>query len=79
MIIASVILDIPTQALDAPYTYRVPEQVEDGDFDICVGCAVVVPLGGRQAVGFVVELVDCAPDELWAYLEKHMGAKARKL
>ena len=22
---------------------------------------------------------DCAPDELWAYLEKHMGGKARKL
>ena len=64
MKIASVILDIPTQALDAPYIYRVPEQVEDGDYPICVGCAVVVPLGGRQAVGFVVELRECAPDEL---------------
>ena len=64
MKIASVILDIPTQALDAPYTYRVPDQVEDGDYDICVGCAVVVPLGGRQVVGFVVEMGECAPDEL---------------
>ena len=64
MQIASVILDIPTQALDAPYTYLVPEQAEDGDFDICVGCAVVVPLGGRQAVGFVIEMRECDPDDL---------------
>ena len=64
MKIASVILDIPTQALDAPYTYGVPEQVESGDYDICVGCAVVVPLGGRQAVGFVVRLEECEPDAL---------------
>ena len=64
MKLASVILDIPTQALDTPYTYCVPEQVEDGAFPICVGCAVVVPLGGRQAVGFVVELSECEPDEL---------------
>ena len=64
MKLASVILDIPTQALDAPYTYRVPEQVEPGDYDICVGCAVVVPLGGRQVVGFVVELFECEPDAI---------------
>ena len=64
MKLASVILDIPTQALDAPYTYRVPDQVEAGDFDICVGCAVVVPLGGRQAVGFVVEIFECESNEL---------------
>ena len=64
MKLASVILDIPTQALDTPYTYRVPDQVESGDYDISVGCAVVVPLGGRQAVGFVVELMECEPDEL---------------
>ena len=67
MKLASVILDIPTQALDAPYTYRVPDQ-DEGDYPIEVGCAVVVPLGARQAVGFVVELYDCEPDELPAGL-----------
>ena len=39
MKLASVILDIPTQALDAPYTYAVPE--EAGDQPIEVGCAVL--------------------------------------
>ena len=63
MKIASVILDIPTQALDAPYTYLVSDQ-DEGDFPIAVGCAVVVPLGPRQAVGFVVELRECEPDDL---------------
>ena len=38
MKLVSVILDIPTQALDAPYTYRVPEQVEEGDYPICGLC-----------------------------------------
>ena len=52
MKLASVILDIPTQALDAPYTYAVPE--EAGDQPIEVGCAVLVPFGPRQAVGFVI-------------------------
>lgn len=67
MKLASVILDIPTQALDVPYTYMVPDQdvqADAGDYPICVGCAVVVPLGARQAVGFVVELQDCDIREL---------------
>ena len=65
MRIASVILDITTQALDTPYTYAVPEDgAETGDYEICVGCAVVVPLGARQAVGFVVGIQECDPGEL---------------
>ncbi len=64
MKLASVILDIATQALDAPYTYRVPEQAAEGDYDIEVGCAVVVPLGARQVVGFVIELFECETDEI---------------
>ncbi|MDO5792218.1 MAG: primosomal protein N' [Coriobacteriia bacterium] len=72
MKLASVILDIPTQALDAPYTYAVPEEglfaaacegagdCDDGplgrDFAISVGCAVLVPFGHRRAVGFVVSI-----------------------
>ncbi len=57
MKLASVILDIPTQALDAPYTYIAPVGA-DGDFSVQVGCAVLVPFGGRQAVGFVMELAE---------------------
>ena len=64
MKLASVILDIPTQALDAPYTYRVPDDVADGDYPIQVGCAVVVPLGSRQVVGFVVDMMECEPDDI---------------
>ena len=57
-------MDIPTQALDTPYSYLVPDQAEENDYPIAVGCAVVVPLGGRQAVGFVVEMVDCEPTDV---------------
>ena len=61
---ASVILDIPTQALDAPYTYSVPEApAEAGGYDVEVGCAVLVPFGHRQAVGFVVGLQELPDGE----------------
>ncbi|WP_302964099.1 primosomal protein N' [uncultured Adlercreutzia sp.] len=55
MFIASVIVDIPTQALDAPYSYAVPD-----DMAASVGCAVLVTLGGRKAVGYVVGLEEAA-------------------
>ena len=60
MLLASVILDIPTQALDAPYAYAVPDPTLDGAPDCAaeVGCAVLVPFGNRKAVGFVVGLED---------------------
>lgn len=52
MRLASVILDIPTQALDTAYTYLVPDDM----LDVEVGCAVLVAFGHRQAVGFVIGL-----------------------
>lgn len=58
---ASVILDIPTQALDAPYTYAFPEESlfdSEAEHAVEVGCAVLVPLGGRRAVGFVVDVFE---------------------
>ncbi len=58
--LASVILDIPTQALDSPYTYAVPADCTD----IAVGCAVYVPFGRRPAIGFVIELFDGDAAEL---------------
>lgn len=50
MRIARVILDIPTQALESAYTYALPDDMEDAQ----VGCAVLVPFGHRQAIGFVM-------------------------
>ena len=54
MFIASVIVDIPTQALDAPYSYAVPDDMAAGEatagrdgHPAQVGCAVLVTLGGR--------------------------------
>lgn len=52
MELASVILDIPTQALDDAFTYVVP----DGMDEVQVGCAVSVPFGRRAAVGFVLRI-----------------------
>lgn len=52
MRIASVILDIPTQALEDAYSYRVPDHL----VDIATGCAVVVPFGHRRAIGFVMDM-----------------------
>ena len=67
MKLASVILDIPTQALDAPYTYAVPE--EAGDQPIEVGCAVLVSFGPRQAVGFVIGIEERAEGDWPAGLD----------
>ncbi|HIT44608.1 MAG TPA: primosomal protein N' [Candidatus Aphodovivens excrementavium] len=64
---ASVILDIPTQALDAPYTYAFPEDnlfESEFEYAVEVGCAVLVPLGGRRAVGFVVGVFEAEDQSL---------------
>ena len=67
MFIASVIVDIPTQALDAPYSYAVPDDMAAGEaaagrdgHPAQVGCAVLVTLGGRKAVGYIVGLEEVA-------------------
>lgn len=46
--LADVIIDIPTKSLDKPFTYAVPV-----DMDVSIGCAVRVPFGRQQVVGFV--------------------------
>lgn len=56
MLLAEVVIDIPTKSLDGSYTYAIPD---DGRFeDIAVGCAVQVPFGTRCVVGFVVGIKD---------------------
>ena len=59
MKIAQVILDIPTQALDTPYSYAVGGAADD-EYPIEVGAVVVVPFGHRKATGFVVSIADYA-------------------
>ncbi|MCL1798868.1 MAG: primosomal protein N' [Eggerthellaceae bacterium] len=54
MRLASVILDIPAQALDSAYWYVAPDDL----VDLEVGCAVLVPFGGRKAIGYVIALED---------------------
>jgi len=60
MLLASVVLDIPTQSLDAPYSYAVGEDV----VDLEVGCCVLVPFGPRKQIGFVVEIESVEEAEL---------------
>ncbi len=52
MLVATVVLDIPTQAFDRGFSYEIPSNMEG----ISVGCAVLVAFGRRDAVGFVVSL-----------------------
>jgi primosomal protein N' (replication factor Y) len=55
-----VIIDVSTRVLDTPFTYAVTE-----DCDPRVGCAVIVPLRGRKALGYVIttgEVDDDAPE-----------------
>lgn len=60
MTYASVILDIPTQALDSAYTYALPADLADTQ----IGCAVLVPFGGRKAIGYVVGMSEEAPENV---------------
>ena len=55
MLIASLILDIPTQSLDRLFSYLVPDEIENAQ----VGCAAVVSFGSRPAIGYIVEIEDC--------------------
>ena len=54
--VAQVILDIPTQALNEAYSYGVSETL----LNLQVGCSVLVPFGGRKAVGFVTAVAPAA-------------------
>ncbi|PKQ38900.1 MAG: primosomal protein N' [Actinobacteria bacterium HGW-Actinobacteria-1] len=49
--VARVVIDVRTRALDEPFDYAIPVDLADR---IAIGCPVLVPLGTRRAVGFVV-------------------------
>ncbi|MCI5775199.1 MAG: primosomal protein N' [Aerococcus sp.] len=54
---ASVIVDVPTQQTNRPFTYEVPEELRD---TIALGMRVKVPFGVREVIGFVVGLSNTA-------------------
>lgn len=56
---ASIVLDIPTRALDVPYSYEVPDDLAP---TCLVGCTVLVRFSGREAVGYVVALTPTLPE-----------------
>ncbi len=51
MRVAGVVLDIPTRALDAAFTYLVPDGM-----DARVGQCVEVPFGHRPSIGYIVDI-----------------------
>lgn len=65
MLIAQVILDIPTKGINKVYSYRVPSQIEE---ESRVGCLCVVPLGSRFVLAWIIKLnsacdaLDTCPD-----------------
>lgn len=56
MLLAEVVIDIPTKQLEGSYTYEVPPSVADDGLEI--GCSVCVPFGHRKAVGFVMDIYE---------------------
>ncbi len=60
MVIASLILDIPSQSLDRLFSYLVPDKMEKAR----VGCAAVVPFGARPAIGYIVRIEDLDSAEM---------------
>ncbi len=71
---ADIILDIPAQSFDAAFTYSIPEQLTE----LFVGCCVVVPLGHRRALGFVVSIDDHpATPEQWSDLVAYSRAQSK--
>ena len=53
MTYAGVVLDIPTRALDGAFDYQVPDSLAG---EVAVGATVLVPLGSREVVGYVMSV-----------------------
>lgn len=53
LLAARVLLDVTTRALSHPLDYAIPEGLRGS---VEVGCPVLVPLGSRNAVGYVVSV-----------------------
>ncbi len=60
MLIASVIVDVPTRAVDKPFSYFVPDTIVSG---ARIGCAVSVEFGTRPVVGYIIALHEMGIEE----------------
>ena len=58
MAFASIVLDIPTRALDGAYGYRIPPELAG---EVAVGATVLVDFSHRAAVGYVMGVSEDAP------------------
>ena len=59
MAYASVVLDISTRALDKPFSYGIPAELQ---YEVTVGCTVLVTFANRLAIGYVVNVFDERPE-----------------
>jgi primosomal protein N' (replication factor Y) (superfamily II helicase) len=57
--VAHVVVDVPARAIDTPFDYLVPSDI-DG---VVIGACVLVDFGSRPVVGYVVGLADDSPHE----------------
>ena len=55
MLYAEVIVDITSEALDRPFSYIIPEEMER---EIAVGASLMVPFGAREVRGFCIGITD---------------------
>ena len=61
---ADIIVDISVQALDRPFSYRIPDALRD---TVSVGSLVTIPFGPRMVRGYVIRLKDSSdydPDKI---------------
>lgn len=57
---AELIVDVDTARIPQPLTYRVPAPVDDLE----IGSCWLVPLGGRETLGYVVRILDSPPPDV---------------
>ncbi|MBS9336229.1 primosomal protein N' [Fructobacillus papyrifericola] len=58
---AEIVVDVPTQQTNRPYTYVVPTELQE---EVQPGVRVLVAFGHRSVLGYVVGLTDKLPDDL---------------
>ena len=55
MLVADIVLDIPTRAIDSTFTYIVPSNL-----DVQIGQCVEVEFSHRPSIGYVMDISECA-------------------
>lgn len=69
--VARVVVDVRTRTLDEPFDYAVPDPLSGA---VAVGCPVLVPLGPRHVVGYVVSLATSSAIARLRPIESVLGA-----